>query len=155
MNIKNIVVIIFVLICNGCSIPRATATASMASQKLDAYAKRFNVRKEKAILYVYRDAFAGYYVWMPIIIDSRVIARTVPWSYICVELDPGEHQIISRSENDYSISACFDKGQVYFMQQSVLAGVLMPRCGLKIVNDDTGHIGVNKCKMLDYAAPFH
>ena len=153
MNINNIIQSFIIsgslLLFVDCAIPHAVATAPMASASRDIETKNFVHSPDKAVIYIYRDEYAAYYVFMGILVDKQPIARTVSWSYLRLELSPGHHEITSRAEKDNEFAFQAEAGKLYFLRQVVMPGIKLPRSKLVSVSENDGRTGVNKCKLLD------
>jgi hypothetical protein len=133
--------------------PHQTVVAPMASVSEDLEAKAFHAISDKAILYVYRDEFFAQEQFMDIVVGGVAIARSVVESYVRLELHPGTHEIISKSERDAKFIIEAKAGQLYFMHQEGTPGIWKARSRLVLVSDQIGRQGVQRCKLLRTAVP--
>lgn len=133
----------------GClSLPLPAVTSPMASSAKDLQAKTFTAKDDKALVYIYRDEFYAVEDWMDIVVDGKPIARSVVYSYVQLELSPGIHEIISRTERDAKLSLDANAGQLYFIHQEGAPGLWRSRSKLVQVSDQVGRQGVKRCKLL-------
>jgi hypothetical protein len=142
----------FFLLSVACAIPRPTATAPMAIKSMDEEAKKFSSVTEKGVIYLFRDSHAAYYLWSPIIIDSKPITRTIAESYFRLEMSPGSHEIVSKADNEFHLTIEIEAGKVYFIREHPSFGWSLPRCSLKVVPENIGRKGVEKSRLLDLQA---
>ena len=128
------------------------ATAPMAPNERDAKAKTFETTPGTANLYIYRNESIGAAISMEVLVDGKLLGKTVAKSYFFVPLKPGRHTILSKAEADSTLDLLAEGGHNYFVWQEVKMGMLYARNLLQMVDDKTGRAGVNECKLLE-AAP--
>lgn len=132
-----------VLLMTGC------ASVPMAGKNADAKAKQFGPSQGgTANLYIYRNEIIGSAIKMPVLIDGVEAGDTVAKAYIFKTLPPGSHTIISKAENDSSLTVDMQAGQNYFVWQEVKMGVLYARSKLHLVTEATGEDGVRECGLV-------
>lgn len=132
-----------VLLMSGC------ASVPMAGKNADAKAKQFAPSQSgTANLYIYRNEIIGSAIKMPVLIDGMDVGDTVAKAYIFKTLSPGSHTIISKAENDSSLTVDMQAGQNYFVWQEVKMGVLYARSKLHLVTEATGEAGVRECDLV-------
>jgi uncharacterized protein DUF2846 len=132
-----------VLLMTGC------ASVPMANKDADAKAKQFAPSKGgMAELYIYRSEVMGAAIKMPVLIDGVSVGDTVAKAYIFKTLPAGSHTIISKAENDSSLTIDMVAGQTYFVWQEVKMGVLYARSKLHQVDETTGEDGVRECDLV-------
>lgn len=134
------------LIMSGC------ASVPMGDPAKDAALKTFNAPQGKAAVYVYRNETFGTAVKMPVVLDDKVIGDTAAKTYLYEEVAPGTHHLVSKAENDSTLSFDAAAGKVYYVWQEVKMGVLSARSKLQMVDEKTGQDGVKESK-LAVAAP--
>jgi hypothetical protein len=138
----------------GCLDPSFPPVHSpMASVAADTEAKTFTAKKDRACVYLYRDEFFAVDQWMSIIVDGNLVAQSVVYSYIRLELSPGIHEITSRTERDAKLSIDAKPGQIYFIHQHGVPGIWRSRSKLSLVPDAVGRQGVLGCKLLAACLP--
>jgi hypothetical protein len=130
------------LLMTGC------ASVPMASKDADAKAKQFAPSQGVASLYVYRNEFVGAAIKMNVLVDGTSLGDTVANSYIFKTLPAGSHTIVSKAENDSSLTLEMVAGQTYFVWQEVKMGVLYARSKLHLVDEATGEAGVKDCALV-------
>ncbi|RUL72711.1 DUF2846 domain-containing protein [Dyella choica] len=130
------------LLMTGC------ASVPMASKDADANAKTFAPSQNMASLYIYRNETFGSAIKMPLLIDGMTAGDTVAHSYVFKTLPAGKHTIVSKTENDPSLTIDMTAGQTYFVWQEVKMGAFAARSALHLVDEAAGRKGVGDCKLI-------
>lgn len=125
------------------------ASVPMASTERDAQAKSFAVDAAKSNIYIYRNESIGGAIKMPLVVDGKMAGDTAAKTYLLTSVEPGEHTIISRAENDASLKLKTAPGKNYFVWQEVKMGVWMARSQLHAVDEATGKEAVSECKLIN------
>ena len=149
--IQTVLVGIFLTSC--LSTPFFAVTSPMASLSEDRQAKKFTPIPGKATIYIYRDEFLAVEERMEIIVDSKSIANAVLYSYVKLELSPGIHEVVSRTEKDAKLVIDIRDGQVYFIQLKCAPGLVKTRSRLNLVSEQIGKGEVEKCRLLRIVDP--
>lgn len=136
------VIVAAVILSTGC------ASVQMASSEKDAAAKTFAVKADKANIYVYRNETMGAAIKMPVALNGKLIGDTASKTYIKLEVPPGDHQLLSKTENDSVVSVKAQPGKNYFVWQEVKMGMFAARSALQLVDDATGKAAVQECKLI-------
>ena len=98
-------------------------------------------------IYVMRPAFLGTAISMQVKENDSLIGSTGPKSFLCWETTPEEKILLSKSENTSKITIPAEKGNVYYVHQHVLMGMLYARNSLELINDEQrGQKLLSKCK---------
>lgn len=124
------------------------ASVPMASPELDSQAKQFTTVPDKAKIYIYRDENMGAAVKMPVLLNGMSVGDTVAKSYILREVEPGEHTIVSKTENDAELKLTAAAGKNYYVWQEVKMGAFSARSKLHLVDDAKGQESVKECKLI-------
>lgn len=132
-------------ILSGC------ASVPMASPEQDAQAKTFPVAPGMSNIYVYRNETMGAAVKLPLELDGKYVGQTASKTYFALQVQPGRHTLVSRSENDSSLDVVAVAGQTHFVWQEIKMGLLQARVQLHSVDDTTGRAGVAECKLAQTA----
>ena len=145
MNLKPLMPLAFAcfLFTVGC------ASVPMASPEKDSQAKQFSVKPGKANIYLYRNETMGAAIKIDVFLDSKIVGKTAANTYFVLEVDPGSHTILSRSENDDEFKFSPVAGKNYFIWQEVKMGLLYARSKLQLVDESAGKAGVNECKLAE------
>lgn len=125
-----------VALVSGC------ASVPMADGKLDAAAKTFMAPRDRAGVYIYRNETFGAAVKMDVLLNGKVLGETAAKTYFYVEVEPGAHSVVGKSENDSDVRFHALAGRLYFIWQEVKMGLLYARNELKLVDEQTGRAGV-------------
>jgi hypothetical protein len=131
------------VLASGC------ASVPMASPERDSAAKTFSVKRGKANIYVYRNESMGGAIKMTLALDGKLVGSTGPKTYALLEVDPGNHTLISKAENDSVLSVAAAAGRNYFVWQEVKMGGFSARSALQLVDEATGRAGVAECKLIE------
>jgi len=120
----------------------------MASAEADAKAKTFAPTPGKANLYIYRNESMGGAVKMTVLMDGQLAGDTAAETFILKTVAPGAHTLISKTENDASLTVNTVAGKNYFIWQEVKMGVMSARSKLQEVDAATGMAAVKECKLV-------
>lgn len=130
--------LLVVLAISGC------ASVPMGDPKQDAALKAFNVAKDKAGIYVYRNESMGAAVKMDVSVDGQPIGQTAAKTYFYKEVTPGKHTISSTAENTDTLEVDAKPGTLTFIWQEVKMGLLYARNKLHLVSEEEGKKGVQE-----------
>jgi PBP1b-binding outer membrane lipoprotein LpoB len=130
------------VLASGC------ASVQMASPEMDTSAKSYAVKQNKANIYVYRNEVFGAAVKLGVLVDGTAVGDTASKTFLLLEVDPGSHTIVSKSENDATLKVDAVAGRNYFVWQEVKMGLWQPNSLLHLVDDATGKAGVAECKLV-------
>jgi len=131
------------VLASGC------ASVPMASPERDGAAKSFSVKPGKANIYVYRNESIGAAIKMTLVMDGKLVGSTASKTYALLEVNPGKYTLLSKAENDSTLTVTAAAGRNYFVWQEVKMGVFGPRSALQLVDDATGKAGVAECKLIE------
>ena len=131
-----------VVLASGC------ASVQMASPEQDTAAKSFAVKPDKANIYVYRNETFGAALKMPVALDGKLVGDTASKTYLLLQVDPGPHTVVSKTENDSTVTLNTVAGRNYFLWQEVKMGMISGRSNLQEVDEATGKAGVAECKLV-------
>jgi len=133
----------------GLALLTGCASVPMATPEQDSAAKSFAVKADKANVYVYRNESFGGAVKMPVLANGKSVGDTVAKTFIKLEVAPGTHTLVSKSENDAELKLDTVAGKNYFVWQEVKMGVWAARSKLNLVDEATGKEGVAECKLIE------
>ena len=135
--------ILLALLVSGCvSVP-------MASMEKDKSAKAFVVKPDMANIYVYRNETMGAAIKMPVVLNGKIVGDTAAKTYLLLEVAPGSHTLISKTENDSRLTVNAVAGRNYFVWQEVKMGAWAARSLLQLVDETTGRAGVADCNLVE------
>lgn len=117
----------------------------------DQAAKTYAVKPDKANIYVYRNEQMGAAIKMPVLLDGRAVGDTAAKTFILLEVAPGPHTIVSKTENDATLKVDALAGRNYFVWQEVKMGMMMARSQLHLVDEAQGKAGVAECNLIQPA----
>lgn len=132
------------LLMGGC------ASVPMGDSAEDARLKNFSVKPDKAALYVYRNENFGAAIKMTVLLDGKLMGDTAAKTYLYSEIEPGNHKVLSKTENDSLLDFTAVAGKIYYVWQEVKMGLFAARSMLQMVDEKAGQAGVLESKL---AAP--
>ena len=135
--------LVTIVLASGC------ASVQMASPEMDASAKTFAVKPDKANIYVYRNESMGAAIKMPVALNGRLVGDTAARTYLLLEVPAGSHTVVSKTENDSTVTVNAAAGRNYFVWQEVKMGMFAARSQLQLVDEATGKTGVGECKLIE------
>ena len=125
------------------------ASVRMASDERDLEAKSFVVQQDRSNIYVYRNESFGGAVKMEVLLDGKLVGKTAAHTYLKLEVQPGQHTLISKAENDDVLNLNTVAGKNYFVWQEVKMGLLYARSLLHLTDETTGKTGVSDCMLVE------
>ena len=131
-----------VVLASGC------ASVPMASPEMDNAAKTYATKPGMANIYVYRNEQMGAAIKMPVVLDGRMVGDTGAKTYLLLQVPPGRHTLISKTENDSTLALDVAAGRNYFVWQEVKMGLMSAGSLLQAVDEATGKAGVAECKLV-------
>jgi len=130
-----------VVLASGC------ASVQMASPEMDSAAKSYAVKPGTANVYVYRNEQMGAAIKMPVALNGKMVGDTAAKTYLLLQVPPGRHTLVSKTENDSTLTLDVAAGRNYFVWQEVKMGLMVARSQLQLVDEATGKAGVAECKL--------
>jgi hypothetical protein len=100
----------------------------------------------KATLYIVRPDKLGFGVPFKVSCDNNYIGTTKGGQFLSVELDAGEHNIVSSSESKCEYNLKMEANKTYYLRQVVVMGVIKADNVLKILDENEGQKALSKCK---------
>jgi hypothetical protein len=119
----------------------------MGDSARDAELKAFKPSPDKAQLYVYRNESFGAAIKMTVLLDGRILGDTAAKTYLYSEIEPGNHRLTSKTENDSVLDFTAVGGRIYYVWQEVKMGLWSARSSLQMVDEQTGQAGVRECRL--------
>ena len=126
----------------------ACASVPMATSEADQTAKSFVVPQGKSNIYIYRNESLGAAIKMPVAIDGQLVGDTAAKTFIFKTVEPGDHTIVSKTENDSTLTITTEPGKNYFIWQEVKMGWWTARSKLHLVTEQKGEKAVPNCKLV-------
>lgn len=104
---------------------------------------------ESALLVIVRDAFIGGGIVFWNYLDGKFIGETTGKTYFITHVPPGEHYVVSATENTGIAHLNFEAGKHYFLRQGVTMGIWRPRTsGFFPMTGEEAREAVKKCTYL-------
>lgn len=126
----------------------ACVSVPMATEGEDLQAKQAAVPADKSLIYLYRNETLGAAVKMNVTFDGRDAGETASKTYFLWTVDPGQHEIVSKGENNVSLKVDAKPGQRYYVWQEMKMGMFQPRSLLHLVDEQTGRDALKECKLI-------
>ncbi|MFL5309535.1 MAG: DUF2846 domain-containing protein, partial [Myxococcales bacterium] len=127
----------------------ACASVPMAKPDRDLAAKRFDVPRDQAVLYVYRDESLGSAVTLTVLVDGQHVGDNAPHTFLLVPVAAGPHRVVSKSEVDSTLELTAESGHAYFIWQEVKFGVFSPRSALHLMSEQEGKARIATCSLAE------
>lgn len=124
------------------------ASVQMASPEMDSAAKTYAVKPGMANIYVYRSEVMGAAVKMPVALNGKLVGDTGAKTFLLLQVPPGRHTIVSKTENDSTVTVDAAPGRNYFVWQEVKMGLMSARSALQLVDEATGKAAVSDLKLV-------
>ncbi len=150
-----IYVTLLLLFFSGCM-----AKVPLAPPEIEANSKKFSPPGDRSLIYVYRIARGvGGGSLIQIQLNGNVIGSLANGTYLVVEVDPGEHDILSQYAiqmgdtikilGDYQITTLYTlPGLIYFMSFELTGvGTYFPDNKFRLVSETEGKSYVKKYRM--------
>ena len=145
--IKSILILVVLFFVGCASLPPP------AEMRLDV--TDFNLPKlpedGKAIVYVVRPSSVGSLIRFNIFIDDQEPNSEMGFTrgnqYIYFNVNPGDHQILSKAENWAEANIIVEAGDIIFVQQIPTIGILMARNTLSKIQEYEGKYHVKHLKL--------
>lgn len=99
----------------GAAFVTGCASVPMASPERDSQAKSFTVKHDKSNIYVYRNESMGAAVKLPIVLDGKIVGDTAAKTFMLLEVNPGNHKLVSKGETDSALDLVTKPGTNYFV----------------------------------------
>lgn len=104
----------------------------------------------KAMIYVVRPSGLGGLIRFNVFVDNKrpesEMGYTRSSQYIYFNVEPGDHQILSKAENWAETNVTVKAGDIIFLQQEPTMGILMARNSLFKLQDYEGKYHVKTLK---------
>jgi hypothetical protein len=137
-----------VLAAGALAVATGCASVPMASPELDLAAKRFDKPSaDRAHLYLYRNETFGAAIKMPVMLNGQWIGDTASKTFLLLPVAAGSHTLVSKTENDSTLSVKAEAGKSYFVWQEVKMGLLAARSELHLMDEAQGRAGVLECSL--------
>ena len=105
----------------------------------------------KAMVYVVRPAMLGKLIRFKVFLDNKEaeskMGHTRGKQYIYFEIEPGDHQILSKTENTAEIKLTAEVGDIFFIQQEPEIGLFSARNSVMTIPDYQGKYHVKHLKL--------
>ena len=136
-----ILVLISIFLVSGC----ATTHMLKPDQAPDLAPK-----PDSALLVIIRDSFFGGGIVFWNYLDDKFIGETMGNTYFITQVPPGEHYVVSSTENRGVARFDFVAGKRYFLRQSVTIGLWRARTtGFSPLASDEAQKAIKGCSYLE------
>lgn len=139
--------ILFAIVLTG--LVSGCASVPMATPEQDAAARSYVVKPNTANIFVYRNETMGAAIKMTVALNGKLVGDTASKTFMKLEVPPGKHTLVSKTENDSTLTIDAVAGRNYFVWQEVKMGAFAARSLLQLVDEETGKAGVAECKLIE------
>jgi hypothetical protein len=146
MNVKTFLSCLsmtFAVLLVGC------AGAPLAKPEADVLAKLMKPVPDKAVIYVFRSQPVSAPWQIKVTLDGKDMGKTGADTYFRWPVEPGEHMIISYTENADGLVINAEPGRIYYVWQDIDMGFFQPRSKLRLVDRATAEIELRNSYLLD------
>lgn len=89
-------------------------------------------------IYIYRTTALGAAVQPQVLLDGAVVGKAVPKGFFFVDVEPGDHRILTSTEVDRTLSLIVDKGQTRYVRLNIGIGFFVGHVYPELVEPDVG-----------------
>jgi hypothetical protein len=115
---RALLLVLIIAFCSGC------ATTQMIKPEKPP---KLEAKAGTALLVIVRDTYFGGNIVFWNYLDGKFIGETTAKTYIVTNVQPGEHYVVSATENTGVAHLNFQAGKHYFLRQGVTMGVWRAR----------------------------
>ncbi len=119
----------------------------LAAKEKDRMAKTLQPPVGKALVYVLRPSAMGMLIRMRVKCDGTNIGSTKGGNFLFAMVEPGQHTLLTASENDEMMDITVEAGKIYYVKQQAKMGVVYAETGLKLVDEKEGQKYLQKCRL--------
>lgn len=105
------------------------------------------LQPDQALVYIIRRSRVGTAVKMSVFDNDTLIGHTYGRRFIYGVFPPGNHTILSKSENKSSLSLELEAGKIYYLLQKPKMGFLYARNRLEETSEEFGRSQLVVCKI--------
>ena len=142
MNYRSLCALVLVGGLTACGI------APLAPPKEDTLAKQMVPAEGKAVIYLFRNSPPSAGWTIPVTLDGNAMGVTGAQTYFRWEVSPGEHVIISKTNDWSGLVVDAESGHTYYIWQDIGIGLFVPTSRLLLVDRDTAEINLRDCYLL-------
>ena len=121
----------------------------LAKPEADTLAKQLQPVADKAVIFLFRNEAPSAPWALRVTLDGKEMGDTSAMSYFRWTVEPGEHMIVSYSENAPGLLIKAEAGRIYYVWQEVNMGFFQPRTELHLVDRMTAEIALRSCYLLE------
>jgi hypothetical protein len=144
---KSIKIILIILIAGFVTVSCSTTKTVTNVSAPDVSAKMVPIPEGKSVIYIVRPSAFGFAIKFKVLVDDVEIGSTMGTNFIYAIVNPGEHQILSKSENNEKMTLNTEAQKTYFIEQIPTMGLVIARNELKLLDEAVGKEKLSKCKL--------
>lgn len=148
-NLTSLSLLLLVLIgLSGCA---TLPTPDEMQSDIQGYNLPKLPKSGNAIVYIVRPSSLGGLINFKVYVDEKIPEQkkgsTKGGQYIYFELEPGDHQIISQAENKAYVNVTVQAGDIVFIHQEPVPGILFAQNKVFKLHDYEGKYHVKHLKL--------
>lgn len=89
-------------------------------------------------IYIYRTTALGAAIQPQVLLDDTVVGKAVPKGFFFVDVDPGNHKILTSTEVDRTLSLVVDPGQTRYVRLNIGIGFFVGHVYPELVETEVG-----------------
>jgi hypothetical protein len=124
-------------------------SAPLAKPSVDTLAKLMKPVPDKSVIYVFRNEPESAPWKIRVTLDGKDMGDSGANTYFRWTVDPGEHMILSYTENVAGLVINAEPGRIYYVWQETKMGFFQPRSELKRMDRTTAEIALRSCYLLE------
>lgn len=119
----------------------------LAQESEDFEAKKFAAPSELSSIYIFRNEVFGGARKAGVLLDSKVMGETAPFTYFKWDVTPGRHLISCNDSDRRSVEVFSKKGSIIFVRQEILKVPSGLGCTVYEVSENEGRSAVESCRL--------
>lgn len=124
------------------------ATTKLSPDNKNNDAKNIVSLDDKALVYIYRKPRFGITPTFRIDCNNIELTKLNSGEFYLSALEPGKYLFAGHAENEDEIIVNVEKGKKYFIRSILQMGLIIGRCKLELVDQETGNSDIQKCDLI-------
>ena len=105
-----------------------------------------NLSPNNGRIYVYRNSSIPFFFIQPKVkLNGEVVGQTIPNGFFYVDKEPGNYEIMTKTEVTRTLYFTLDKGQTCFVRMSISLGAIIGHIYPELVEPKVGENEIKNC----------